>query len=244
MFISNTATLTLTSPWHQNVWNYLFSVQTKWKLLGTRKNNPRAKWPTACTIAQAAWGQCCGEPLSLSVYVKSISPDDFHLMLQQCTTSSGVALQSKHKNVIFLCVPQYALNVPFLLAMSCPSIIQPWHYNLQLQKLILLKEHIKGKCFWHDDEMKPSCTVKSFSLAIQRNRGPVQCFGHLGGCNTASKWTHWTPKMLMADVDTSATFIKQIKILLSPRNMAGWLTKSVIAFHIFEEMKSTLQISI
>jgi len=64
VFIPNTGTLTLTSPWHLNVLNYFFSDQTKWKLLGTCRQSMN-KCPTTCTIAQDAWGRCCGEPLSL-----------------------------------------------------------------------------------------------------------------------------------------------------------------------------------
>jgi len=48
----------------------------------------------------------------------------------------------------------------------------------------------------------------------------------------------------MADVDTSDTFINQIKILLSRRNMAGWLNKvSHWVSHFWGNKKSTPQIS-
>jgi hypothetical protein len=114
----------------------------------------KSNCPTTHTTAQAAWDWCCGEPFSLCV-CQSISSNDFHLMLHQCTASSGVALLSQHKN--WRSTPKENIS----------DMMIRWSQVVS----------VGTNMFWSllHTEMNTVWTVKrSFSLAIHRNRRPVQ----------------------------------------------------------------------
>ena len=97
--------------------------------------------------------------ISLSVYARA-SPPMTSIWCYSNLQQHQMLLHSPTQEWFsFVCLKMHSM-CPFSWQCLVHPLFSPWHCTLQLHKLRLLKEHIKGKCFWHKDEMKSSCICR------------------------------------------------------------------------------------